>query len=197
MRRIVLLIVLLGVFSSVTAGDVCSGFSPSGYYFRPPRSAFFYRPDYLFYGAYSRPYLYSFAPYGYRRGYGNPYGYGGYYAAGRFSPYYPPGAAWVGGSRGTYSTRLQTPAGGAEFVRTNTSDLIFTVTPARAQIYIDDKLIGSARDYASHRDRYEVINGQHELRIEYPGYKPYRAEMNIQPNRTVKVEVQLDRAGGR
>ena len=181
MRRILLLIILLGVCSGVMAADRCYGFRSSGYYFRPARSIFFYRPDYLFNRGFAYPRAY----------FPGRYSYGGYYG-GHFSPYYPPRGGFVGGVRGTCVTSLQSPTA-TEIVRTNTSDILFTVTPSRAQIYVDDKLIGSARDYASQRDRYEVIKGLHELRIEYPGYKPYRAEMNIQPNRTVHVEVGLTR----
>ena len=184
MRRILLLTVLLGVSSSVLAGDRCYGFRSSGYYFRPPRSTFFYRPDYLFNRGFAYPRAYFPGRYGY-----------GYYGRG-FSPYYPPGGGFVGGPRGTYVTYVQSPTA-TEFVRSNASDIVFTVTPSRAQIYVDDKLIGSAQDYSSQRDRYEVINGFHELRIEYPGYKPYRAQMNIEANRTVHVEVELDRAADR
>ncbi|RPJ59944.1 MAG: PEGA domain-containing protein [Acidobacteria bacterium] len=183
MRKILVLAILWGVSTGLFAEHQYYRFRSNGYYFRPPRTLFHFRPDYLFRPSYG---------YGYRSHYGYPgYGYGhGYFNGPGYNGYYP---NWVGGLGGTYSTYLQSPAG-MEVVRSNTADLIFTVTPARAKIFVDGKLIGSARDFASARDRYMVLDGTHELRVEYPGYKPFQTELDIQPNRTVHLEIELDPA---
>jgi hypothetical protein len=80
----------------------------------------------------------------------------------------------------------------AEIVRANTSDLIFQVHPAKALVYIDEMLIGSARDFATQRDRYTILVGQHVLRIEAPGYEPYQTEMKIMANRTLHLDIELE-----
>ncbi len=80
----------------------------------------------------------------------------------------------------------------AEIVRANTTDLIFQVHPAKALVYIDGMLIGSARDFATQRDRYTILEGQHDLRIESPGYEPYRTEMKVMANRTLNLDIELE-----
>jgi len=79
-----------------------------------------------------------------------------------------------------------------EIVRANTSDLIFQVHPAKALVFIDGMLIGSARDFATQRDRYTILDGQHDLRIEAPGYEPYQTEMTIMANRTLHLDIELE-----
>ncbi len=78
-------------------------------------------------------------------------------------------------------------------VRANTADLIFNVIPEKAFIYVNSKLVGSARDFAKQRDRYTIVDGTHELRIEYPGYKPFQTEMEIVPDRTLHLDIELTR----
>ncbi len=199
MRKILVFAVLWGVLTGVFAEHQYFRFRSNGYYFRPSRTLFYLRPDYLFrpsygYGHGYRGYGYSGTGHGHGYGYGyssSPYSYGGYSIPvypGYFGYGYP---NWVGGPGGTYSMYLQSPAG-MEVVRSNTADLIFRVTPARAMIFIDGKLIGSARDFASERDRYMVLDGTHELRVEYPGYKPFETELDVQANRTVHLDIELD-----
>jgi hypothetical protein len=190
MRKILVLAVLWGVSTGLFAEHQYLRFRSNGYYFRPPRTLFYMRPDYLFWPSY-----------GFGYGYSNGYGTLGYRGYGRGSWSYPYGryscctgygyGNWVGGFGGTYSMYLQSPAG-MEVVRSNTADLIFSVTPARAMIFVDGKLIGSGRDFATARDRYMVLDGTHELRVECPGYKPFETELSVQPNRTVHLDIQLD-----
>ncbi|RPJ86118.1 MAG: PEGA domain-containing protein [Acidobacteria bacterium] len=190
MRKILILAILWGVSTGLFAEHQYYRFRSNGYYFRPPRTLFHFRPDYVFRPSYGYGYRshYGYPGYGYGRGYS--YSYREYFNGPGYYGYYP---NWVGGLGGTYSTYLQSPAG-MEVVRSNTADLIFSVSPARAKIFVDGKLIGSARDYASARDRYMVLDGTHELRVEYPGYKPFQTELDIQPNRTVHLDIELDPA---
>jgi hypothetical protein len=185
MRRILVLVVLFGVSAGVLADHQHYRFSSSGYYFRPPRTLFYLRPDFLF-----QP-RYGFPGYGYHKYHYYP----GYPGSGWAGLLLDPGM-WTQGQRGTYSTYLQRPVR-APIVRSNSSDLIFDVTPARAVVYLNGKRIGAARDLASERDRYMVLDGHHELRVEYPGYKPFRADLEIEPNRTVRLEIKLDPLPGR
>jgi hypothetical protein len=185
MRRVLALVVLLfGTSASILADHQRYQSSSSGYYFRPPRTLFYLRPDFLF-----QP------KYGYGYGYGHRYhyypGYAGYGRAWLRDP-----GLWTQGQRGTYSTYLQRPAR-MPIVRTNTSDLIFNVTPSTAVVYLNGKRIGTAGEMATERDRYMVLDGRHELRVEYPGYKPFRADLNIEPDRTIRLDVKLDPLNGR
>jgi hypothetical protein len=80
----------------------------------------------------------------------------------------------------------------AEVVRANTTDLIFQVHPAKALVYIDGMLIGSAGDFATQRDRYTILEGQHDLRIEARGYDPFQTQMDIVANRTLHLDIDLE-----
>jgi hypothetical protein len=79
-----------------------------------------------------------------------------------------------------------------EMVRLNTGDVIFSATPSRALIFMDRRLIGSARDFTSKRDRYVLLDGRHDLRIEYPGYSPFETHIYVEPNQTLHLEIQLE-----
>jgi hypothetical protein len=80
-----------------------------------------------------------------------------------------------------------------EIVRANTSDLIFRVHPSRALVYVDGKLIGNARDFSNQRERYPLIEGEHSLRIQFPGYEPFQTDMTVIPNRTLTLDIKLER----
>ena len=84
-----------------------------------------------------------------------------------------------------------------EIVQANTASLIFSVVPQRALIYINDRLIGSARDFSTEKERYTLVEGIHNLRVEFPGYIPFLSEMQIIPNRTLHLDLELERAAGR
>lgn len=150
--------------------------TPAGqdYFFLPPRSIFHFRPDLYFPPLFHLP-----AP---------------VYCPPRYTSRYvfpTPGHRVFPRSQGIYRLFLQTGSA-AEVVQANTSDLIFSVVPSRALVYIDGKLIGSARDFATSRDRYNVMEGTHELRIEFPGYKSFEAVMEIVPNRTLHLDIELE-----
>jgi hypothetical protein len=182
------------------------------HYFRPSRTLFFLRPDFLFRPlAYSpRGYGYSYG-YGYGSGYGYGYGYGGraYFGYGRAghsgwplyrglhddSLDYPGywggrGGRWSRGLTGAWTTYVSSPVSG-EIVRSNYSDLLFRVKPAQAFVFLDGKLIGRAHQFATERDRYTVLDGRHELRLEFPGYKTFQADLEVESNRTIRLDIEL------
>ncbi|MFQ5739213.1 MAG: PEGA domain-containing protein [Acidobacteriota bacterium] len=104
----------------------------------------------------------------------------------------PPSANFPAG-RATYRVVLAVPPA-SEVVRANYSDLIFDVTPPRALVYVDGRLIGSARSFATERDRFTLLEGEHELRIEFPGRKPYETQLQVIPDRTIHIDVELEPA---
>ena len=147
----------------------------AGHFFLPQRNLFYIRPDLYVYGTpfFRHPRIYP-----------RPCPATVYY--GPTLPYFSKSR-----SRGVYQLVINSPAG-MEIVRANTADLIFQVSPSRALIYIDEKLIGNARDFSTERDRYMLIEGEHSLRIEFPGYKPFRTDMNIVSNRTLQLDIELE-----
>ena len=166
MKRVIAIFFILPIaFSSLQAG----------HFFLPQRNFFHIRPDLYVYGT-----PFSRFPSIYYRSCPAPAYYGptlSYFSAPR--------------SRGVYQLVINSPAG-MEIVRANTADLIFQVSPSRALIYIDEKLIGNARDFARERDRFMIVEGEHSLRIEFPGYKPFRTDMQIVANRTLYLDIELE-----
>ncbi|MEE8587058.1 MAG: PEGA domain-containing protein [Acidobacteriota bacterium] len=155
--------------------------SPEDHFFLPPRNFFFIHPHYYppirLYGRSTRHYG------GYSRGY-----YPRVYRHSRPSASYYPSQ---GRNPGIYRIYVQSPAS-RDVVRANSSHVLFKVDPPQAMVYINGKLIGSAGDFSTQRDRYPLLEGEHDLRIEYPGFKPFEARMEVVPNKTLHLDIELE-----
>jgi len=146
---------------------------PQNHFFPPSRTLFFFRPD-----LYVQSHLHS-----------TPLIYAPPLRSGRYHESVTD--AHSAASHKIYLLAVVGPID-TEIVRANTTDLIFQVHPAKALVFIDGMLIGSARDFATQRDRYTILDGQHDLRIEAPGYEPYQTEMKIMANRTLHLDIELE-----
>lgn len=154
-----------------------------GHFFPPPKTMYYFRPDLYVYRV------------------GSPFYNRAYYHRSYYDNFFEPYRGRAGRSYPYLSNRIPTysiyrivvnppPTGGV--VRVNTSDVVFNVTPPKALVFVDDKLIGSARDFATTRDRYTLIDGDHNLRIEFPGYQPFTTRLQVVPDRTLHLEIQLE-----
>jgi len=160
-------------FSIPLRGDHFFDKAPQRHFFLPSRTLFFFRPDlYVHSHLHSTPLIY--AP---------PLHSGRYHESVTDAPWATSQKIYLLAVTGPIET---------EIVRANTTDLIFQVHPAKALVFIDGMLIGSARDFATQKDRYTILDGQHDLRIEAPGYEPYQTEMNIMANRTLHLDIELE-----
>ncbi len=148
-------------------------------FFKPPRATFFRNP--ILYPPIRDSLHFRHYPGYYVRGYCTPHD--GLYGS-QGDP-----RSYEGGVHRIY---LQTPIVGGEVVRANHSDIVFNVDPPKALIFVDGKLIGSARDFASERDSYSLIEGEYELRIEFPGFKPFISRMDIVSNKTLHLDIELE-----
>lgn len=146
---------------------------PERHFFPPSRTLFFFRPD-----LYVRSQLHS-----------TPLIYGPPVHSQQYHK--PVTDTYFAESPKIYLLAVTGPID-AEVVRANTTDLIFQVHPAKALVYIDGMLIGSAGDFATQRDRYTILEGQHDLRIEARGYDPFQTQMDIVANRTLHLDIDLD-----
>jgi len=160
-------------FSIPLRGDHFLPRVPHNHFFPPSRTLFFFRPD-----LYVQSHLHS-----------TPLIYAPTLHSGRYHESVSD-AHWAA-SQKIYLLDIVGPID-TEIVRANTTDLIFQVHPAKALVYIDGLLIGSARDFATQRDRYTILDGQHDLRIEATGYEPYQTDMNIMANRTLHLDIELE-----
>ncbi len=179
MRRIAIAIVAV----TLSAGSAAAGgrhyFYRGGHYY-PPHGRSFHNPYY--YGGFR----------GY--GYSPSFSFGVYRPAAYWGPGgcdFPP-SAYHGRYRDSrsYPVILAAPVS-SEVVRANFSDMIFNVSPGKASVYVDGKLIGSARSFATERDRFMIMQGEHDLRIEHPGFEPFLATLDVVPNRTLRIDVEL------
>ena len=169
-------VVILGAFVSIVSplfGQRNDTNIDAGYFFPPPKHLFYYQPNF---------YIQRQVP----------------YRGNRYRGYYHPSSSYLISPSRTNAVRkiyrlvvAPPPTGGV--VRVNASDIIFDVTPKRALVYIDDMLIGSAGDFANERDRFSILDGEHNLRIEFPGYQTYETLMHIVPDKTLHLGIELER----
>ncbi len=78
-----------------------------------------------------------------------------------------------------------------EVVQANYGDLVFKVEPGNALVYLNGKLIGSARSFSNDRDRYTLLDGDYTIRIVLPGFEPFEADLQVVPNRTHYLDIEL------
>jgi hypothetical protein len=141
------------------------------HFFLPPRTLFHFRPDFFVYG-HPFPYFPRWSP---------------YYYAYPVRPLIPPMP------RGIHKFSIPSPEP-SMLVRVNTADLVFRVTPDKARVYINDRVIGPASAFSTQRTKYTLLDGEHSIRIEYPGYKPFETILQIAPDHTLEIDVELEPA---
>ncbi len=179
MRKFLVLIALCSFLVGMGRGEQYRGSKSRGHFFLPPRNLFHVRPDlYVSRLHYNRSYVY------------HPPSYYDYYpnADDRLFPGLQP--------RGTYQIILNSPRDKG-LIRANTSDLIFRVVPVRARVYVDGRVIGSAQAFSTKRNSYSVLEGEHDLKVEYPGYRAFNARMEVVPDRTLHLDIELERLPGK
>lgn len=164
-RRSLLLFTLILVLAPALRGEHTGPYVQGRHFFLPSRALFFFRPDLLVrLHSYPAPVFYAMANHSRQTT-----------------------------AHGNRVYRVSMPGFvPSEMVRANTSDLIFQVTPAKALVYIDDIVIGSAGDFSTEKNRYPIVDGPHVLRIEFPGYQTFETRMEVVANRTLNLTVELE-----
>ncbi len=173
MRGFLLFCLAIVAFSTSLQGGHFSVRVPERHFFLPSRTLFFFQPD-LYFQSHASSNLHIYNPTIPLSRYHRTVTYG----------------------RPTPTRRIyQLVVSGSmesELVRANTTDLIFQVNPPQALLYIDGMLIGSGGDFGTERDRYTILEGQHDLRIEFAGYQPFHEKMAIVANRTLHLDIRLE-----
>ncbi len=145
----------------------------AGHFFLPSRSFFYYRPDNFLYNQ-----------------------YGAYCGYSHFS-YRQPSVAVTPLLRPRYRVRrpLARAVVGSKGVRIipTTSQVIFEVVPPSALVYVDGRLMGSARSFTNEETACPLNEGIHVLRLEASGYQSYEADIATIPGRTVRLDITLER----
>ena len=178
MRKILVLVGLSAFLVGMGRGEQDRwSKSNRGHFFLPPRNLFYIRPDLYM------PRLHYTPRYGYQ----SPRHYSDYCPTNVDDRLFP-GLQ----TRGAYQIILNSPRDQG-LIRANTSDLIFRVVPVKARVYVDGRVIGSAEAFSTKRNSYPVIEGEHNLRVEYPGYRAFNARMEVVPDRTLHLDIELER----
>ncbi len=73
--------------------------------------------------------------------------------------------------------------------RLNQGFVIIDAVPPDAQVFLDDRLVGSAQQLVARA--FSVLPGRHALEIVAPGFKPYRAEFPVSPRFPRHLRVTL------
>jgi hypothetical protein len=71
--------------------------------------------------------------------------------------------------------------------------LTMAVEPQDAQVFLDGKPVGSAQGLA--RAGIVLPEGEHELKVEAPGYEPHSQAVQVGCNDLVRVDVEMAREG--
>jgi hypothetical protein len=70
----------------------------------------------------------------------------------------------------------------------NAASGLFAITrPVGAQVFVDNKLIGTTPLFMS-----QLSPGSHEVRLELSGFKTYSSSIQVEPNMRFRLAVQLD-----
>lgn len=88
----------------------------------------------------------------------------------------------------TRGERPASPSPSQQGVTAASTGGLFAITrPIGAQVFLDDKLIGTTPLFLS-----SVPSGRHAIRLELTGFKPYASSIDIQANERFRVAAQLE-----
>jgi len=75
------------------------------------------------------------------------------------------------------------------------SDLRFNVKPKEAEVYVDGYFAGKVEDFDGAFQRLHVAPGQHDIVVYLQGYRSLKQKLYLSPNRTRKIEGDLEKLG--
>lgn len=193
------LLVLLIVFSPSLRAQV--GPVHGRVFFPPPRNLIFNQPQLLFQGAFHP--IFGHRHHFRKHFFGGFHGRHGQHGFQRHrrhrTPFIHFGFSRPGGysrAASVYGYFLNSPPRGG-IHQANSSNVTFQVKPGSALIFIDEKLIGSADDFATEKEAYTLVSGEHTLRIEHPGHVPFETVLEVTPDRTLHLQIELEKSQGR
>jgi hypothetical protein len=109
-------------------------------------------------------------------------GAGVYIGPGWYGPYYDPWYdPWYGPGY-YYPPRYYYPEDG--FLQT-------TIEPDTAEVWVDGKYFGVARDFDGATGSLKLWPGEHQAEFRMPGYKTYTVDFAIRPGSTTAVDYDL------
>lgn len=77
-------------------------------------------------------------------------------------------------------------------VRGEPGRLSLSLEPSDASVYLDGRLLGSARDLARLHSGLILDPGKHQLEVVRPGYESKTVEFEVEPGEEARISVELD-----
>jgi len=65
------------------------------------------------------------------------------------------------------------------------------IKPNKAVVYVDGYPVGVADDFDGWTETLHLAPGRHEVVLRYPGYQPYRSEVELLPRTKINLKVAL------
>ena len=167
------------------------GFNGHGFVVGP---AHFYRPYYTF-----RPHwslgsgLWAGHPFAYPYAFYNPffyYPYGPSYSDDSSLPHYPEGYLSPDESAPTYSTSWSSLV---EPDQTNLGGLSFDVTPATAEVFVDNMRVGTVGQFTPTTQPVGLAAGHHHIEIRTPGYQTMSFDVDIVAGEVTPLQGTMER----
>jgi hypothetical protein len=118
-----------------------------------------------------------------------------YVGAGFFNPWYGFGPYWGlgwGWGWGPYPSAYYGPAGGVDMnyaMMAGFGAVELNVKPNRADVWVDGKYVGEARDLDGYPSYLWLADGGHKLAVYKGGYRTFEEEIAVQ--RGMKTEIKL------
>jgi len=79
----------------------------------------------------------------------------------------------------------------AIFPSGDTSEVRLKVTPERAAVFVDERFVGTVREFGRHFHSMVIAPGHHHVRIALAGYQDFSTEINVRPNQKVTIKTNL------
>lgn len=67
------------------------------------------------------------------------------------------------------------------------------VKPKDAQVFVDNVLVGTARDFNSSDHPLYIFPGQHTLEFRHPGHETYSTQLSLLPEQDMRVKVRMSK----
>jgi len=136
---------------------------------------------------------YAFRPrlnlgFGIWAGYPFAYSYPFYYPYDSYSSVYPS----VVETPYDYSTAVSPSASGSVEAQTNLGGLSFDVTPSTAELFVDDKLVGTVGQFTPTTEPLGLEPGQHHIELSAPGYQTLSFDVNIVAGQVIPYKGSLE-----
>lgn len=117
-----------------------------------------------------------------------------YVGGGFYSPWYGFGPYW-GWGWGPYPAAYYAPPGGIDMgvaMMAGFGAVELNVKPNRADVWVDGKYVGEARDLDGYPSYLWLADGAHKLAVHKGGYRVFEEEVSVQRGMKTQIKLRLE-----